>query len=831
MANLKLAFRRLTRTPFVTFVAALSLGLGIGANAAIFSLFNQVLLQPLPVSDPEALVNLSAPGPMPGSQSCGQAGPCEAVFSYPMFRDLEQKQTVFAGLAAHVGFGANLAFQGQTSSGSGLLVSGSYFPVLGLQPALGRLFTEADDRTPGGHSVVVLSHGYWTTDLGASPAVLNQPLIVNGQPLTVVGVAPRGFTGTTLGQEPDVFVPLTMRAQMLPGWNAFDNRRVYFAYLFGRLKPGVSIEQARTGINVLYGGIINDVEAPLQTGMSEQTMQRFRAKQIVLEPGQRGQSSVHEDARVPLLMLFAITGVVLLIACANIANLLLARAATRSTEMAVRLSIGASRRHLLAQLLTESCLLALVGGLVSLGIARATLGLVASQLPAFAARSLRFELDPAVVLFAAVVSIGTGVVFGLFPALHSTRPDLVTSLKAQSGQPSGARAAARFRTTLVTAQIALSMALLVSAGLFVKSLINVSRVDLGLNIDNVITFGISPELNGYEPARSRTLFVRAEEELAALPGVTSVSVARVAVLAGSSWGSDVAVQGFETGPDTDRNSRFNEVGPGYMRTLGMPLVAGREFTHVDAVGSPRVAIVNEAFARKFNLGREAVGKRMASGGSRELDTEIVGLVQDAKYNRVKAEVPPLFFRPYRQSDRIGSVTFYVRAAAEPESVIRSIRGVITRLDPNLPIERLKTLPQQVRENVFMDRMISTLASAFATLATVLAAIGLYGVLAYTVVQRTREFGLRMALGADGRRVRTLVMRQVMLMTLVGGVLGVAAAFALGRAAQGLLYEMQSSDPMVMGSAALVLTIVALAAGLIPAHRASRVDPMTALRYE
>jgi predicted permease len=499
--------------------------------------------------------------------------------------------------------------------------------------------------------------------------------------------------------------------------------------------------------------------------------------------------------------------------------------------MAVRLSIGASRRQLLAQLLTESVLLAVLGGIVSLFIARATLALVASQLPPDAIETLKLEIDPSVIVFAAIVSVATGLLFGLFPAIHSTRPDLVSGLKAQAGQPGGARAAARFRTGLVTAQIALSMALLIAAGLFVKSLINVSRVDLGINIDNVITFSISPELSGYEPARSRTLFERAEEELATIPGVTSVSAALVAVLAGNSWGTDVAVQGFETGPDIDSNSRYNEVAPAYLRTLGMPLIAGREFERADALGAPKVAIVNEAFAKKFNLGRDAVGKRMASGGDSKLDTEIVGLVQNAKYNNVKGEVPPLFFRPYRQDERIGSLTFYVRTAGEPEAVIRSVRETVARLDPNLPIEELKTLPQQARDNVFMDRMISTLSASFAVLATLLAAVGLYGVLAYTVAQRTREFGLRMALGANAARVRRLVMRQVGLMTLVGGLVGITGAFFLGRAARALLYEMNPFDPAVVVLASALLAAVALIAGYIPAHRASRVEPMVALRYE
>ena len=831
MLNLKLALRTLFKTPFVTIVAIVSLALGIGANAAIFSLFNQLLLQPLPVPEPARLVNLAAPGPKPGSQSCTQAGDCDTVFSYPMFRDLENVQTPFTGIAAHVSFGANLSARGQTQNGEGMLVSGSYFPVLGITPAIGRLLTPGDDRVPGESHVVVLSYAYWQNRFASDPAVLNQPLIVNGQTMTIVGVAPKGFDGTTLGVKPDVYAPITMRGFSQP-FKGFDNRRSYWAYLFARLKPGVSIGQARVALATPYRSIVNNVEAPLQKAMSEQTLARFNAKPVLLEPGSRGQSSVSREAKAPLTLLLGVTAFVLLIACANIANLLLARGAARAGEMAVRLSIGAGRGQLVRQLLGESCLLALLGGVGGIVVAQWTLNLMAALLPAEATDTVTLKIDPIVMLFAAALAIGTGVLFGLFPALHSTRPDLVSALKGQSGQPSGARTAARFRTSLATAQIALSMALLVSAGLFTRSLFNVSRVDLGLKADNVLMFRISPELNGYTYDQSRQLFERLEDELAALPGVTGVANSRVALLAGSNWGNSVSVEGFKAGPDTDTDSRFNSLGPGYFGTLGIPLVAGRDFTRADAAGAPKVAIVNEAFAKKFNLGRNAVGKRMGdTGGNGPLTMEIVGMVQNAKYSDVKAEVPPVFFRAYRQDEQIGSINFYVRTSLVPDSFLSNIPKLVARLDPNLPVERLQTLPQQIRENVFLDRFISVLSAAFACLATLLAAVGLYGVLAYTVSQRTREIGLRMALGATPARVRAMVMRQVGMMTAIGGTIGLAAAIGLGRLAQSLLFELKGSDPIVLGGAAVSLTIVALAAGFIPAHRASQVDPMSALRYE
>lgn len=833
MFPLKHALRTLFKAPFVTGVAIVSLALGIGANAAIFSLFNQMLLRPMPVAAPEQLVNLAAPGPKPGSQSCNQAGNCDAVFSYPMFRDLEAIHDVFATVAAHRTFGANLASRGQTQTGDGILVSGSYFPVLGVQPALGRLLSPADDRAVGESKVVVLSHAFWQSRFDASPTVLNDTLIVNGQTLTIVGVAPRGFDGTTLGVRPEVFVPITLRGLMSPGFDDFANRRSYWAYVFARLKPGVSIDEALAVMNVKYSAILNDVEAKLQTGMSDQTMTRFRARKLVIEPGGRGQSSVRREAREPLTLLLGVTALVLVIACANIANLLLARAAARSGEMAIRLSIGASRRRLIGQLLSESVLLAILGGAAGLLVARWTLQGIAWMLPPEAAATIEARLDPTVLVFAAAVTMATGLLFGLFPALHSSRPDLQSIIKGQSGQPSGARAAARFRTTVATAQIALSMALLVGAGLFTRSLMNVTRVDLGLKIDNLLTFGVSPILNGYTPERSRLFFERLEEELAALPGITVVTASLVPSIGGSNWGTDVSVQGFKGGPDVDANARFNEIGPGYFRAMGIPLIAGREFTPADSLKAPKVAIVNENFAKKFNLGRDVVGKLMAAdtGNNVKLDIEIVGFVQNAKYSDVKDEIPPLFFRPYRQDDDLGFINFYVRTSQSPEASFAAVRQAVAKLDPNLPLEDLKTMPQQVRDNIFLDRFISTLSAAFAILATLLAAIGLYGVLAYTVAQRTREIGLRMALGAAPGRVRVMLLKQVALMTLVGGAVGLAAAWYLGRLAESQLYQLQGRDPLTLAASAVILTVVALAAGFIPAHRASQVDPMWALRYE
>lgn len=821
----------LLKTPFVTAIAVLSLALGIGANAAIFSLFDQLLLRPLDVREPGRLVNFSAPGPMPGANSCNQAGDCDEVFSYAMFRDLEKAPRMpFTGIAAHRTFGVSLGVRNEPISGEGAMVSGSYFPVLGLHAAKGRLLMPDDDRVIGANHVAVVTHRFWLNKLGQDPDAVGKPIVVNGKTYTIVGVAPEGFEGTTAGARPMIFVPISMRGE-LQGFTKFEDRRTYWAYLFARLEPGVDVKAAEASVNAVYHPIIAEVEAPLQKEMSPKTMEAFLKKKVLLAPGARGQSSIHKEAKAPLVLLFSVTGVVLLIACANIANLLLARGAGRATEMGVRLALGGTRRNLVTQLLTESVLLAAVGGLVSLVVAQWTLSLIGSLLKPEAREMLQLRISAPVALFAAALSVGTGIAFGMFPALHSTRDDLISAIRAGAGQITGGRSASRFRFGLVTAQIALSMGLLIMSALFLESLVNVSRVDLGLELDHVATFAIVPKRTGYDSVRSAALLDRVERELAALPGVTAVTGALVPLLAGDNWGNSVRVQGFKCEPDMDCGSRFNEIGAGYFATFDVPLVAGREFTEADRVGAQRVAIVNQEFAKKFHMGNDVVGKFMGDGDNDSLNVQIVGLVRNVKYSDVKDSVPAIYYRPWRQNSSTGGLYFYVRSSMPPEHMLSTLRATMKRIDPGLPVEELKTMPQQVKENVFLDRMISILSSAFALLATLLAGVGLYGVLSYSVAQRTREIGVRMALGADASRVRRLVMRQVGAMMLIGGVIGVAAALGLGRAARSMLYELDGHDPAAIAIAVVLLSVVALAAGFVPARRAALVDPMSALRQD
>jgi len=832
MHELRFAIRSLLKTPIFTAIAVLSVALGIGANVAIFSIFNSMLLRPLPVHEPERLVNFVSPGPRSGSISCGQAGTCDAIFSYLMFRDLERVQTVFTGIAAHRDFGANISYGGVSEGGDGSLVSGSYFPVLGLTPHLGRLLNHDDDREPGSGRVVVLSYDYWRRRFGERADVIGQSVLVNGQALAIVGVAPRGFHGTTLGGRPLLYVPISMREAIVPRWKGLDNRRSYWAYLFARLKPGIEVEPARATFNAQYRSILTQADVPIQQGMRPSMLAQFRDMQMQLEPGTRGQSRAPHEARQPLTLLFGVTAIVLLICCANVANLLLGRAAARSTEIAVRLSIGAGRRHIVGQLLVESMLLGAMGGIGGLLVARWTLTAMAAVMPEGAAETISMDLDVEMFAFAAALSLATGLLFGLFPALHSTRPNLVAALKANAGQPSGAKGAARFRVTLATAQIALSMALLVSAGLFTKSLFNISRVDLGLDTDRIAVFGVSPAMNGHSVARTRQILEAIEDELLSIPGVSGVATARVRLISGDASMSGFQLQGIVEGPDADTSAFYNYVGPDFLRTLGIPLLAGREFTRADMEGAPKVAIVNEAFLQKFKLGRDAVGKHMnRAGRGTAFDMEIIGVSRDSAYDEVKEKAQPQVLMPYRQDPDVAGANFYVRTRASEQDLLAAIPRLIREIDPTLPVANLLTMTAQVNTNVLLDRFVTVMSAVFASLATLLAALGLYGVLAYTVTQRTREFGLRMALGANATSVRRLVLRQVGLMTCIGAAIGLASAFAISRAAESLLFQMSARDPIVFAVATILLTAVALCAGLIPAQRAARVDPMTALRYE
>lgn len=836
MSDFRLALRVLARSPLLTAVVVLSLALGIGANTAIFSFMHQMVMRALPVQDPEGIALLRSPGEFKsGRQSTSTGGGMDAVFSYRMFRELEKERKGIAALAAFRSFSANLSFGKQTVDGSANAVSGSYFSALGVRPLAGRLITPEDDVHGAGRPVAVLSHAYWQGRLGGDLQALNQPLRVNGNVFTIVGIAPKGFTGTVFGEQPDVFVPVAMKPALTPGWDGTDKWDDYWLYCFARLRPGSTMAQAEAALNANYRGLVEEqAQATPNTWRRPGSRERFLKSRLSLVEGSHGFSQVIEGSRTPLTILMAATGLVLLIAVANTANVLLARGAQRKKELAIRTALGAGRWRLARQTLAEALLLSVSGGAAGLFFAYWTVNFIAFRITrGEPSEYLTARLEWPVLLFALGVSIVSGLLCGAYPAIDAARSPVSGALKDESGQSSATRGAARLRKTLVVAQVAISALLLVPAGLFMKSLINLMRVDLGLNTANVIMFGISPELNGYTPERSRALFERAEAELAAIPGVRGVTTAMVPLIAGSNWGNSVTAEGYSTDPNADTMSFFNVIGPGFFGKFGVPLINGREFTDRDAANAPKVAIVNQTFAKHFFEGRNPIGRRfgLGLGPDTKLDYEIVGLVADSHYSGVRQEPPRLYYTAWRQSEDVGSLFFYVRTALEPEAIMPEVRRVMGGLDRDLPLVRLQTLDEQVDRNIMTDRIVVQLASMFASLATLLAMLGLYGVMTYGVTRRTREFGIRVALGAEPGRVRTMVMREAGVILAIGLVLGLPAALGVARLTESQLFGVKSFDAVVLACATAALALAAGLAAYIPARRAARVSPMSALRYE
>ncbi len=830
LQDVRFGLRTLAKNPGFTVVAVLTLALGIGANAAIFSLTDQVLLRLLPVERPQELVVLHSPGKAHGRTWNDIEG--GQSFSYPMYKDLRDRNEVFTGLLGRYHVQVSVAGQGQSRLAEGELVSGNYFQVLGVRPSLGRVLSPQDETAPGANPVAVLSYGYWARHYGSDPNILNKQLSVNGNSLTVVGVARSGFTGVEVGQVPDLFIPITMKAEMTPNWDGLADRNDHWVTMLGRLKPGMSASKAEAGLAPLYRAIMEGEVPALK--LSARDQEEYVNRKLVLDAGEHGRPVLQHDAKQPLLVLMAMVGLVLLIACANLASLLIARGEGRQREIALRLALGAGRWRLVRQLMTESFLIAVAGGVAGLALASWTLGAIVNSIPEdIGASGLTSHLDFRVVLFACAVSLLTVVLFGLAPAIRATRTDLQTVLKDQGTNVSGGKANVRVRKSLLISQIALTAVLLAAAGLFAHSLLNLKSQDLGVRPDHVLEFSISPELNRYTPPQTILLADRIRQGIAPLPGVRSVSESEIPMLANDNSSSNITVEGYNAQEDEDMNVDHNAVGPGFLATMGIPLLKGREFSETDTSTSPQVAIINEAMARRFYAGRNPVGLHFGFGSGKDtkIDTEIVGVVKDSKNTDVRQTVPPFVFVPYSQGKQAGNATFYVRTNQDPAALTVSVRNLLEGLDGNLPIYDVRTLTAQVDDIMFTDRLVTVFSLALGLLASLLAAVGLYGVMAYVVARRTREIGIRMALGATQQSVAWMVLREILGMLAAGLVVGLIAAYGIGRVIESLLFGVKASDPFVYAIAAALLAAVALLAGWLPSRKAASVDPMVALRYE
>ena len=837
------ALRTLRRSRGFAVVAALTLALGIGANTAIFTLLDQVLLRLLPVKNPQQLVLLTMRGRHYGNNWGGNA------ISYPMYRDFQDHNEVFAGMFCRFPEPVSMTFGGQSERVSGELVSGTYFDVLGVGTALGRAFTPEDDRVPNGHPLVMLSYDFWKQRFGGDRQVVGKTVLINKHEMTIIGVAQAGFEGVELGYSTKVFIPAMMEGQIIIGpMKMLTDRRSRWVNAFGRLKPGVTETKAKASLQPFMHSMLElEVKEAAFRNASAYDREEFLKCWIDVLPGSQGRASFRRELRTPLWVLMATTGMVLLIACANIANLLLARATGRQKEIAVRLAMGATRGRIVVQLLIETLSLSALGGALGLALAFwADKALMAVYLPSDSGNlNISTAPDLRILLFTLAVTVVTGVIFGLAPALQSTRPDVGRTLKDQAGAVVGG-GHGRLRNALVVTQVALSLLLLIGAGLFLRSLKNLSNLGPGFPAERLVGFNIDPSLNGYTPQRLNTFYQQLTDNLGAIPGVKSVAVASMRIMENDEWDSGLTAEGYSpTKPDDHPQAYMNEIGPGYFATLGVPILAGRDFRLTDNRvikranatddfdTTPTTVIINEKFAQKFFAGRNPLGMRLGYGTDpgTHTDMEIIGVVKDIKYTNLRDEIPIQAYVPYMNDPYLSGMTIYVRTAGEPNQLISSVRAKMRDLDANVPIYALRTMDEQISNSLSTERMIASLSTVFGFVATVLAIIGLYGVMSYSVAQRTREIGIRMALGAEQGKVIGMVMREVVTLIAIGVGAGVPAALVLTSVVKSQLYGLQAHDPWTLGLATGLLATVACAAGYVPALRASRVDPMKALRYE
>jgi predicted permease len=821
--DIRYAVRLLAKNPGFTAVVVLTLALGIGANAAIFSITDKVLLQSLPVQDPDQLVVLSAYDPKEGPS-------IESTFSYGMYQDLRDRNDVFSGVITRGSAQMNVSYADQNERVRGELVSGNFFDVLGVRPWAGRLFTQDDDRTQSAHPVAVISYNFWERRFAKDPNLIGKTIIVNEHPLTVIGVTPPSFYGVDLSNSPDVRVPMMMTPVFNPlPPTRLTSRRHQWLSVIARRKTGVSNEQAQASLDVLYRQVRELEAQDLPSSVSTAGRERFLAGRIALLPGDQGLRSLQVDMKTSLLLLLGATCAVLLILCANLANLMMARATVRAPETAVRLALGAGRLRLMRQWLTEGIVLSILGGAVGIVIALWIKAALAAFIPQDFRANLNVPNDWRLYGFILGLAIVIGIAFSLVPAIQVARQAFIPGLRLESRSFTSAGRLLSFRSALILVQVALSLPLLVSAALMVKTLQNLRSVDTGFGKENVLFASVNPTLNGYSAEGSMNFYNDLIAKTRALPGVESASLASDSPISGGWDQLGLVIEGYKPREGERTSSDATFVSNDYFRVLGIPLLTGRDFNDQDRLGTPKVVIVNEKMARHFFGTIDVIGKRI--GLEDTPDTTIVGVVKDAQYIDLRRPTRRHFYLPVTQQKQLTNLTLHVKTAAPPDTVAESLRAELKKIDPHLPLYNIKTLSGEIDESLIQERLVTWLSSAFGILASLLTALGLYGVLTFSVARRTREIGIRVALGAQRRDVFRLVMMRGVVLVGVGVLIGLGASVAFGRFIASLLFGVEPTNPLTLAIVSAGLVAIALLACYIPARRATKVDPLEALRYE
>lgn len=830
------ALRQLRKAPGFAITVVLTLALGIGANAAVFTLFDQVILRMLPVTRPQDLVRFEWSGGFQGSMS-SFGGDSHNYFSYPMYKDLRDQNRVFDGLVAADRCNVGLSWHNQAESQDAEVVTGNYFQVLGLKPAAGRLFTQQDDTAKNANSVAVLSYNYWKTRFASQRDVVGQTILVNGHPFAILGVAPANFDSAIGGYRPGVFLPISMESIAMPWRTPMDdltNHQSAWLTLIGRLKPGVTRTQAQASLDPLWHALRVNELALIKDHSARFAHHFVDESHFKVLDDSKGFSPSRADLSKPLIILMSMAGLLVILCAINVATLLLLRAAGRAREMSMRYALGARRARIVSQLLVEGGLLGIAGAAAGIALAPAValalVRLMTSSDPGTEPYSA--SVDARVLLFTLAVSLLATLVFSIAPVFHFLRPDLAESLRQNAGTAS--RSSQRFRKLAVGAQIALSVLLLSGAGLFVRTLDNLRAARIGFETTHLDTFALDPTTSGYGEDRTPRIVLDARDVVRRIPGVVSVSATNDPELSGDSNTSNISVQGYKPAEDEDLNFEQPRILPDYFATLHQPILAGREFTEGDTNGQPSVAVVNLAFAKKFyGSPQNALGRAIAQGGGNDVkyDTTIVGVVGNIRHTDLRTDLGPAVYLPYLQTKHPTGVVFYVQSSQSPVIVLPAIRASIQQLDSTLVVDGLRTMDAQIDRSVSDERALAFLAVGFALLAMTLAAVGLYGVLAYSTAQRTREIGVRLALGAPRSNVVLLVLREMALIAAVATALALPSTVALARLFRSQLYGVAIFDPLTLIGAVAFTAFMVLLAAALPARRAAAVEPMRALRTE